>query len=250
MESNRKKPIASYNGYLMHQTVKSANGTKQFWRCATRACNGTAESIFGELNGLVERKSHDRCTQSPMAVVIKKKMTAVKQKAVESLATSTQAILSTAKTGSSVYEIESMPKDSNITRMINNAQKQKEHPMWIKMGLPSGRLKEANNSYLRLSFRSSTAAKVQSLVYGWDFLLSSKRSLAEAIYGEEDVHAQVRTKMMSFLLDNREKPYACFFTAIGDSSVSVEEYAAHFNQPSNEQLGGDISAVASSSKAL
>uniref|UniRef100_A0A915CLT1 PH domain-containing protein n=1 Tax=Ditylenchus dipsaci TaxID=166011 RepID=A0A915CLT1_9BILA len=59
-------------------------------------------------------------------------------------------------------------------------------------------------------------------------------SLAEAIYGEEDLHAQVRMEMMSFLLENRDKPYARFFTAIGDSSVSVREYAAHFNQPFNE----------------
>uniref|UniRef100_A0A915CUW5 OTU domain-containing protein n=1 Tax=Ditylenchus dipsaci TaxID=166011 RepID=A0A915CUW5_9BILA len=60
------------------------------------------------------------------------------------------------------------------------------------------------------------------------------RSLAEAVYGEEDRHAQVRMEMMQYLLDNGEKPFARFFTAIGDKSATVEEYAAHFNQPSNE----------------
>uniref|UniRef100_A0A915EJT9 FLYWCH-type domain-containing protein n=1 Tax=Ditylenchus dipsaci TaxID=166011 RepID=A0A915EJT9_9BILA len=125
MESNKGKPMASYNGYLMQQTAKSANGTKQFWRCAIRLCHGTAESIFGKTNGLVERKAHDRCTQSPMAVVIKQKMIAVKRKAVENLATSTQAILSAAKKGASVYEIESLPLDSNIKKVINNARKPK-----------------------------------------------------------------------------------------------------------------------------
>uniref|UniRef100_A0A915CMJ8 Uncharacterized protein n=1 Tax=Ditylenchus dipsaci TaxID=166011 RepID=A0A915CMJ8_9BILA len=96
----QKKAYGKLNGYLMHQQSKAPMVLKHLWICATRACHGTAESIFGESNGLVERKSHDRCTQSPMAVVIKKKMTAVKRKAVESLATSTQAILSTAKNSS------------------------------------------------------------------------------------------------------------------------------------------------------
>uniref|UniRef100_A0A915DVJ6 OTU domain-containing protein n=1 Tax=Ditylenchus dipsaci TaxID=166011 RepID=A0A915DVJ6_9BILA len=58
------------------------------------------------------------------------------------------------------------------------------------------------------------------------------RSLAEAVYGEEDRHAQVRMEMMQYLLDIGEKPFARFFTAIGDKSATVEEYAAHFNQPS------------------
>uniref|UniRef100_A0A915E3R2 ubiquitinyl hydrolase 1 n=1 Tax=Ditylenchus dipsaci TaxID=166011 RepID=A0A915E3R2_9BILA len=116
MESNKGKPMGSYNGYLMQQTVKSANGTKQLWRCATRVCHGTAESVFGNRNGLVERKAHDR---------YQAKMTDVKRKAVENLASSTQAILSAAKKGASVYEIESMPKDSNIKKIINNARKPK-----------------------------------------------------------------------------------------------------------------------------
>uniref|UniRef100_A0A915DE23 Uncharacterized protein n=1 Tax=Ditylenchus dipsaci TaxID=166011 RepID=A0A915DE23_9BILA len=47
---------------------------------------------------------------SPYSFLDQEKMTAVKRKAVESLATSTQAILSTAKTGASVYEIQSMPR--------------------------------------------------------------------------------------------------------------------------------------------
>uniref|UniRef100_A0A915EEC4 Uncharacterized protein n=1 Tax=Ditylenchus dipsaci TaxID=166011 RepID=A0A915EEC4_9BILA len=38
------------------------------------------------------------------------KMTAVKRKAVESLATSTPVILSSSKTGASVYEIEQCPR--------------------------------------------------------------------------------------------------------------------------------------------
>uniref|UniRef100_A0A915CN31 OTU domain-containing protein n=1 Tax=Ditylenchus dipsaci TaxID=166011 RepID=A0A915CN31_9BILA len=125
MESNKGKPMASYNGYLMQQTAKSANGTKQFWRCATRRCHGTAESIFGKMTGLIERKSHDGCIQSPMAVTIKKKMTATKRLAVENLAASSQSILSAGKKGSSTYEIECMPKDSDIKRMINNARKPK-----------------------------------------------------------------------------------------------------------------------------
>uniref|UniRef100_A0A915CZB7 Uncharacterized protein n=1 Tax=Ditylenchus dipsaci TaxID=166011 RepID=A0A915CZB7_9BILA len=56
MESNEGKPIASYNRYLMQQTVRSAYGTKQFWKCATRVCHGTAESVFGKTNGLVNKR--------------------------------------------------------------------------------------------------------------------------------------------------------------------------------------------------
>uniref|UniRef100_A0A915ECH6 Uncharacterized protein n=1 Tax=Ditylenchus dipsaci TaxID=166011 RepID=A0A915ECH6_9BILA len=72
-----------------------------FSRCAATACHGTAKSVFEELNDLVERKSHDRYQE---------KMTAVKRKAVESLATSTPVILSSSKTGASVYEIEQCPR--------------------------------------------------------------------------------------------------------------------------------------------
>uniref|UniRef100_A0A915EG80 Uncharacterized protein n=1 Tax=Ditylenchus dipsaci TaxID=166011 RepID=A0A915EG80_9BILA len=60
------------------------------------------------------------------------------------------------------------------------------------------------------------------------------RSLAEAIYGEEYLHPQVRKEMTAFLLNNSQKPFARFFTAFGNRSATVEEYATHFNQPSDE----------------
>uniref|UniRef100_A0A915D2V6 Uncharacterized protein n=1 Tax=Ditylenchus dipsaci TaxID=166011 RepID=A0A915D2V6_9BILA len=119
MESNKGKPMASYNGYLMQQTTKSANGTKQFWRCATRLCHGTAESIFGKTNGLVERKAHDRCTQSPMAVVVKLFLLPSKGCGKSRYKHPSNPV--SCKKGASVYEIESLPLDSNI----NNARKPK-----------------------------------------------------------------------------------------------------------------------------
>uniref|UniRef100_A0A915CYY8 FLYWCH-type domain-containing protein n=1 Tax=Ditylenchus dipsaci TaxID=166011 RepID=A0A915CYY8_9BILA len=81
MKSNKGSTMASYDGYLMQQTVASADGAKQYWRCATRACHGTAQSSFGKTDGLTGRKPHDRCTQNPMAVVIKQRMTATKRRA-------------------------------------------------------------------------------------------------------------------------------------------------------------------------
>ena len=62
--------MACYGGYMMNKSCVSADHTKQFWRCKNRMCHGTAESPYGNDVDLIERKPHDKCVESPMAVQV------------------------------------------------------------------------------------------------------------------------------------------------------------------------------------
>uniref|UniRef100_A0A915DT06 MULE transposase domain-containing protein n=1 Tax=Ditylenchus dipsaci TaxID=166011 RepID=A0A915DT06_9BILA len=109
----------------MRRNKPSADGTKQYWRCATTGCQGTAESAFGSTIDLLPRINHNpiTCVPSPTAIMIKKKMNIVKQVATTNPVLSSHQIVTNAKEGLSMEEIEAFPEDSNIKRRVTNARR-------------------------------------------------------------------------------------------------------------------------------
>uniref|UniRef100_A0A915CXJ9 FLYWCH-type domain-containing protein n=1 Tax=Ditylenchus dipsaci TaxID=166011 RepID=A0A915CXJ9_9BILA len=123
IQSNKGKPMANCGGHLMRRNKPSADGTKQYWRCATTGCQGTAESAFGSTIDLLPRINHNPITCSYTGNQDQDRMNIVKQVATANPALSSHQIVTNAKEGLSMEEIEAFPEDSNIKRRVTNARR-------------------------------------------------------------------------------------------------------------------------------
>ena len=72
--------------------------------------------------------------------------------------------------------------------------------------------------------------------YFLQFLIIIARTIASAVYGNQNRHSEVRQELMEFLLASRNKPFARFFSSIVESEkesfVSLEDYCDYYSQTS------------------